>query len=583
MGCKKKGQAATEAISVYGWVILIVIVAAGAFFVYYSSNRSSFTDEKCILGQGLACEEFLVDEGSITLRIRNNMDWDLTDVRFTYSDCGIESGSKSLDSGKTKEFTVSECNFIDGELFESSNLAINYTFSGNTVVHMKYFGLTAVVEGGNSQSFGDDYNVDGGTIVLIKFDDGDGNAIKIESNENIADGIVIGNIRASALYYFDEGRDSFTVDEITGTPANLGTGTCPGPGGCPSWNPSGIYGRSLLFSANDQSYVDLSNNDFFHEPVTVRSGEFWFYVSDANSPTPQIIYEEGGFNDGLSVVVYSGNVYINAWYNIINISKIFIATNSNEWHHVVYVFDSLSGEFKMYYDGELVDNVPLSFSVPQHNNGGAFGAMLDETSQIPLQNGYYLDGLIDEPVFYDYALTAEEVKYHFNSRKGKEFTAWVNGKTGSAIQFDNSVYVDIGNNPIFQDPIDGITWEGWIYLYPSDYGGYIFSKGANNYLKIDSPGVISASFKMKSPAAPSTLSFNTNLAVKEWHHIAVEYNESNGKVMLFLDGELKKTSLGTPNTNLDFTNSNILIGRDTGTNYFNGIIDEVRISNYARY
>ena len=84
----------------------------------------------------------------------------------------------------------------------------------------------------------------------------------------------------------------------------------------------------------------------------------------------------------------------------------------NTWHHVAAVGDGSS--LKIYLDGQLLGESPantLDYGSSDYpfNIGG--GGIWDAT-------GNQFDGLIDEVVVYDRALTADEIMLEFRSAAG---------------------------------------------------------------------------------------------------------------------------------------------------------------------
>lgn len=66
-----------------------------------------------------------------------------------------------------------------------------------------------------------------------------------------------------------------------------------------------------------------------------------------------------------------------------------------------------------------------------------------------------------------------------------------------------------------------------------------------------------------------------------WHHVAATWEQNTGTMSLYIDGNLETTDVGSTNTRS--TSSQINIGRiQTGVNYFNGTVDELRIWNVVR-
>jgi len=75
-------------------------------------------------------------------------------------------------------------------------------------------------------------------------------------------------------------------------------------------------------------------------------------------------------------------------------------------------------------------------------------------------------------------------------------------------------------------------------------------------------------------AGTAIYNFNTQLALNTWYHIAAV--KDNGVTTLYLNG----VADGTANCN-PFVSGQLLIGRDASDGFFHGLIDEVRIFNFA--
>ncbi|NPD44639.1 MULTISPECIES: LamG-like jellyroll fold domain-containing protein [unclassified Lentimicrobium] len=69
----------------------------------------------------------------------------------------------------------------------------------------------------------------------------------------------------------------------------------------------------------------------------------------------------------------------------------------------------------------------------------------------------------------------------------------------------------------------------------------------------------------------------------QWYHVAIVIDQDLG-MCLFVDGELQYEKVAAFNNPINFNGANIEIGRQFGFNrYFNGRIDDLRISNEAIY
>lgn len=101
---------------------------------------------------------------------------------------------------------------------------------------------------------------------------------------------------------------------------------------------------------------------------------------------------------------------------------------------------------------------------------------------------------------------------------------------------------------------------------------------------------------VEKPASGITVCGSRLVADGNWHHIAVT-RQTNGQIRIFVDGVLDASGMG-PSGNVSYLNGRstnypnsdpfLVIGaekHDAGNQYpsYNGILDEVRISNIARY
>jgi len=150
-----------------------------------------------------------------------------------------------------------------------------------------------------------------------------------------------------------------------------------------------------------------------------------------------------------------------------------------------------------------------------------------------------------------------------------------------AIQFDGiDDYVNIPNSSSL-NPTGNITVECWVkrlggveasliykYFFSGEFGLWI------NY-NIPAPRFTIYAGGSRS----SDVGGSAELPLNEWHHLAGTYDGTT--VKLYVDGKL----VGSANKSGAIgTNSNdITIGGNGWPAYFNGVIDEVRISNVVRY
>jgi hypothetical protein len=173
---------------------------------------------------------------------------------------------------------------------------------------------------------------------------------------------------------------------------------------------------------------------------------------------------------------------------------------------------------------------------------------------------------------------------------------WTTGKNGGALSFNginNYVSIPRLNNEEF-------SISAWFYKNINDtaardtiFGGYRwnsniqlregfdirFNQGAPNTLKF-----ILVTQDGSGNRTERIAQLNFVNSVGSWYHVTGTYNKSTGEQRLYINGQLINTQVHLAgNTIVPLTTySNMRIGQSTaGNNYFNGIIDDVRIYNRA--
>jgi hypothetical protein len=70
---KKRGQAATEFMTTYGWVIVVVLVSIGSLAYFGVLNPEKLFPEKCVVtkGSGISCDDYTITGDAVILRLKN--------------------------------------------------------------------------------------------------------------------------------------------------------------------------------------------------------------------------------------------------------------------------------------------------------------------------------------------------------------------------------------------------------------------------------------------------------------------------------------------------------------------------------
>ena len=279
----------------------------------------------------------------------------------------------------------------------------------------------------------------------------------------------------------------------------------------------------------------------------------------------------------------------------------------NEFYHFVIVRDDTLKKIHLYINSIHADTDDYVVDADASGHYATIGSS-SETHFQPF------NGVIDDVRIYNRALSAEEIRYHYNKGgpvaywdfdEGEGQTAydytdndndgtitqgsggWVEGKYGSAYEFDGSTtYVDAGNDTSL-DIVDAITVEAWAKWNgtPTDWDT-IVAKGSqsNNdhmWVHFRSNGI---ELELGNESIRWAHRFVTTPVIGTWYHFAGTYDSVTEKSNVYLNGvagtEIDRTGFGILGTNAYI----LTIGRASYTSnyYLNGVIDEVRVYNYAR-
>ncbi|WP_077534330.1 LamG-like jellyroll fold domain-containing protein [Massiliimalia massiliensis] len=185
--------------------------------------------------------------------------------------------------------------------------------------------------------------------------------------------------------------------------------------------------------------------------------------------------------------------------------------------------------------------------------------------------------------------TMEDNGYFANDKTGNGFNAQLyggatftdEGLTGKAMIFNgDSAYADFANK-VEND----FTISFWMKTTQTGgTGPWYYGKGL---VDGENPGVTNdfgvsllgdrLAFGVGNP--DTTIYSQTPVNDGAWHLCTVTRQQSNGKMKLYIDGELEAT--GTGSTQALDTVTTLNLGRiQTGSNYYEGLLDDVRIYNY---
>ncbi len=274
------------------------------------------------------------------------------------------------------------------------------------------------------------------------------------------------------------------------------------------------------------------------------------------------------------------------------------------WTHVAFTYDQHS--LRLYVNGKLTASTPYNGLVDTNENPVYIG-------KNPRGNGWFYDGRIDEVQISNIARTTFNIYdyktemipygpddgtvalYHLDEGSGTVLTdasgkhpltlptAWGYGKFGSGLDLssDSKSYIDLGTSPAF-DITDKITLEAWINPHSmTDYAPFIMKKNAYVIqFSPNGPGLLRGAIYQKGGGWQTIDQSQDPLSTDQWSLVAFTYDGSY--MRLYVNGNLvaEKAQTGKISTSSD----HVYIGRNTIEDeyYYNGLIDEVRITNTAR-
>ena len=139
-------------------------------------------------------------------------------------------------------------------------------------------------------------------------------------------------------------------------------------------NQTGLYGRAYLFDGVDD-IIEIPDNTQINLTQTSRRS-YSLNFNASNISNRQIIYEEGGVNNGYNIYILGGKLYFGAYSNGNNNWQgdwISHTISANTWYSVVAAHTAF-GAMKLYVNGVLVDSSFDTERVNSHTNPVGLGS-----------------------------------------------------------------------------------------------------------------------------------------------------------------------------------------------------------------
>lgn len=350
----------------------------------------------------------------------------------------------------------------------------------------------------------------------------------------------------------------------------------------PIWS-TGKIGKSILFNGNN-NYINIPTLPSITAPYTV---EFWFYPKTLGTSQTLLslrdinAYPRFSLTASNKLLAYAGAEKYR--YG----AKTFTAADLNKWWHVTFVIaDSASlTNWKVYLNG--IDDSSTtganSGTYYEPSTSGVIGSNI---------SGEYFSGKIDDVRIFNYARTPAQIAYDYN--KGAPI-AWYKldecqgsiAHNSSGIGYTGSIIIGGGGA---QNGVGNCTTSGtaWGVGATGKFNSSLNLDGNDDYISIGQtiPNIQTVALWIKPTSTTQSIIDLDNGT----HKITI----SSGTVSasgfsapsIYVDGKLNGT---VPDTNwhhisvttaTPFSSSTLAKIGVSGSTYYSGKIDDIRIYNY---
>lgn len=403
------------------------------------------------------------------------------------------------------------------------------------------------------------------------------------------------------------------LDERTGSTVNDTSGN--GYSGTltlgPSWT-KGKIGAALDFDGSDD-YVDFGIAAVLD---LTSSMTFSAWISSSSFASQQRVFQRRGAG-GYGFTILNSTTIRFTQFGVVDKDITVSALSTNTWYHVTWVFNDTADTVTVYLNGQNVGSTALTSAI----------VSVPASSNIMGGTGNMFSGKIDHATLYNYARTPAQIAWDYNRgapiahyrldecassvaydasgngavgaitigssgsntsvgtcASGTSTEAWNNGTSGklnSALKFDGTDdYISIGDTSPLRFDAATLDFSIFAWIKRTTTGTeYIVSKeDADNdgwRMQFNSSNQVLCSEDSTDVTSTATIT-DTN-----WHFIGCTIDrDGNGQV--YIDGIASGSAVSMGSDAMATTSSVVLGTRSySATSYFAGLIDDVRIYNYA--
>ena len=377
----------------------------------------------------------------------------------------------------------------------------------------------------------------------------------------------------------------------------------------------GKFGNAVRFDgSNDhvqrQALSNININDNWSTSVWVNPS--------STSSTRIVLANSQSANDRWGIEISSGNLRTGIYNGSSYFTNKNTSISANVWTHVATIYDG--SEIRLFLNG--VEAVATG-NVPSLNQDAYF-TMGSRTTG----SSSYFAGRIDEVRVYNRVLSPSEVKdlYEWapgpvgywkmdekvsgdnqaihdlsgngnngttSSANGTGMDCTKPGKSGTACEFDGEDdYVLVSDDDLFDFGLSGsFTYSLWakrnVLNERHELIDHNSSGSHDQWSFIETNGRVY--LQMRDAVGNACYTYTSSYIVTDtnWHYITIIRDADTGTIKYYIDGVLYPTTTSgcSGGVNIDMSiQGNIALGSpsDNPNNFMDGLLDEVKIYNYAR-
>lgn len=381
-----------------------------------------------------------------------------------------------------------------------------------------------------------------------------------------------------------------------------------------------FWNQACSFNGTAASFIAAPNSATLNLTGNFTLEAWLNPVNSVSPPLQMIMDKRNGVNpSGYTLYLSNGKVAIAT-----NSSMRLIGSNvlpNNIWTHVSVAFNSSTDLFSIYLNGQLDASGSSINSEPISNT---------DSLKIGKGSGSInsFAGIMDEVRIWERTLSSTEVSkfrrttlgsstgaytslilsYTFqdNESSGTDFSLldWSNNNNNginkgvTAFDLSNRPSVTItpndcidlngtndyltGNDNTDVSPVAAITMEAWIYPRTLTGNKILIHKGTTAATGINYSLRLNGNFLMAIINGNGSFNSSSGIISNQWTHVAFTYEGISGKYVFFINGRKAGEGLNSQGNIVNGTEELFIGGNGTSGNFFNGFIDEIRISNYVK-